>query len=324
MAENCTSFRNEVMFGFWPEAETLSWSAGRIEPLSNHQEIVYRVLSSAHVQSGWYESGDGAFTLASTHVAQLDDNVFDDQGADFIVALVGILRGLRLQREEWQHLRRTPVVVKKLCDFRADCEEMEKAIDIASVFWSQAKPEVKNLAFGALHWHLFAQTYKHDFEKFNAQYMALDACHKLAMESFPGFIKAKLHANRASEMCSQLGIPEPQWARTLDGQTTSFLAERRNALAHEAMYGGKPIGFSCPQDLLFDDNGACVIEKIPGEDGKGKYRQKTRSASEMTLELQGLVARLFLRLIGVENEYTQSECTTAQTIGFSFPVSPAK
>lgn len=28
MAENFTSFRNEVLFGFWPEEKTLSWSAG--------------------------------------------------------------------------------------------------------------------------------------------------------------------------------------------------------------------------------------------------------------------------------------------------------
>lgn len=102
--------------------------------MPNYQEIVGRILSSPKVRSGWYESGDQTFSFESTHVAKLDGNVFDEKGADFIISLVGMLRGLRLQREGWQHLRRTPVAAEKLCDFHADYKQMEKAIEIATTF----------------------------------------------------------------------------------------------------------------------------------------------------------------------------------------------
>jgi hypothetical protein len=67
------------------------------------------------------------------------------------------------------------------------------------------------------------------------------------------------------------------------------VAERRNALVHQALYAGQPIGFAFPEEH-----------------------------AEMELELTGLVARLFLRLLGIDNEYTRSSCTEMQTIGFSF------
>lgn len=293
MVESHTNFRNEVMFGFWPEAKTISWSAGRIEPLQNHQEIVDRVLSSPKVQSGWYEPGGGAFFLDSTHVARLNRSVFDDQGANFIIALVGMLHGLRLQREKWQHLKRTPVETRKLCDFLASKPEVEKTIQIATIFWQQAKPEVRNIAFGALHWHLFAQTYQHDFEKFNAQYTALDACYALAQKSLDGFLKVDKHTDRTRMMCWQLGVPVPAWASP-DKSKVVAVARCRNALVHEAIFADQPIGFAVSSDC-----------------------------HDMMEQLNGLVARLFLRLIGVENEYTRSECTTAQTIGFTFPMSQA-
>ena len=56
------------------------------------------------------------------------------------------------------------------------------------------------------------------------------------------------------------------------------------------MYGGEPVGFTHPVDH------------------KG-----------MEYELTLLVARILLRLLGVDNEYTRSACTTRQTYGFSFP-----
>ncbi len=72
------------------------------------------------------------------------------------------------------------------------------------------------------------------------------------------------------------------------GQKTCALSERRNALTHEAMYGGQPVGFTHPTDH------------------KG-----------MEYELTLLIARLLLRLLGIENEYTRSPRTYYQTIGFN-------
>lgn len=284
----------ETNFGFWPEEWTLNWSGGCIKPLADHQQIVSRLKSESEVEEVWYDAGERTFSLPSTHIAKLDDSFFDNHGADFVILLTGMLRGLRLQREGWQNLKRTPVVALKLCDFYADRSEMEKALGIATDFWKQANHEVRKIAFGVLHWHLFAQTYRLDFERFNGQYTALDTCHALAQKSFPGFLEAKTHADRTRMMCWQLGVPVPDWANSVVTPSNSSKAQVRvavcrNALVHEAMFADQPIGFAA-----------------------------STQCHSMMLELNGLVARIFLRLIGVDNEYTRSGCQSAQRVGFAF------
>jgi hypothetical protein len=68
------------------------------------------------------------------------------------------------------------------------------------------------------------------------------------------------------------------------------LSVRRNALAHEAMYGGAALGFAHPGD-----------------------------AGAMDLGLKSLVARIFLNVLGVHNEYTGSSSTTRQIHLFAKP-----
>ena len=212
-----------------------------------------------------------------------------------MIALFGLLKGQRFQRPEWQHFYKAPVA-SKLNDFLATDAQVSTTLDVATGFWREHTREVQKLAFGALHWHLFAQLYEQQFERFNAQYMALDACAELArlthFSGYPGYPpKHPPHAMRASVLCSCAGVPKPDWAMPISPKEGCALAQRRNALAHEAMYGGEPVGFAYPTDH-----------------------------KRMELELTGLVARIFLRLLGVQNEYTRSPCSTRSMIGFSFPV----
>lgn len=233
------------------------------------------------------------FSLPETHQIHLTASTATDDEANFMIALFGMLKGQRLQRPEWQHFYKTPVA-SKLNDFDASDDQITKTLDIAAEFWRRhTSVEVRKLAFGALHWHLFAQLYEQQFERFNAQYMALDACAELALAiTFPGYPgRRPPHSTRASTLCDCTGVPKPAWVDPQDAETSCALAQRRNDLAHEAMYGGQPVGFSFPT-----------------------------THANMELELTGLVARNFLRLMGVQNEYTQSTCTTRAMHGFSFPV----
>jgi len=231
------------------------------------------------------------FSLPATHLLSFKNHGWTDEGANFVIALFGMLKGRRLQRDEWQHFYKAPID-RKLCDFYATDQEISHALDKASDFWlTHTDSDTRKLAFGALHWHLFAQLYQHEFERFNAQYMALDGCCKLAMKTWSGFPSKYLtHAERPSVLCAQIGVLMPAWAniRTVGAKKTCELADRRNALIHEAIYGDQPVGFSHPKNY-----------------------------SAMELELTGLVARILLRLLGIDNEYTRSECTTRETLGFS-------
>jgi hypothetical protein len=292
-----------VLFGFLSDATPISWDAGcsTIQPLENHCELIAAMGLESGVINGWCyppmrpvradvatPSVPSAFSLPATHQIHLTAPSATDEEANFMIAFFGLLKGQRLQRTEWQHFYKAPVA-SKLNDFIATATEIAKTLDIAIAFWRQQTPEIQKLAFGALHWHLFAQLYEHEFERFNAQYMALDACAKLAKDMcFPGYpTKHPPHAQRASVLCECTGVPRPVWVDPGGGQSSCALALRRNALAHEAMYGGQPVGFAHPVE----------------------HRN-------MELELTGLVARIFLRLLGVSNEYTRSECTTRQKSGF--------
>ena len=120
--------------------------------------------------------------------------------------------------------------------------------------------------------------------------MALDACWKLAQETVEGCPKGRFaHAERAAKLCELLAVPTPEWAIISSGKKDCPLSVRRNELIHEAMYAGHPVGFSYPTE----------------------YRN-------MEKELTYVVARIFLRLLGIENEYTRSQSSSQQTPGFVF------
>lgn len=295
----------EVRFGYLQEPSAIDWSAGTIHPLGDIVSIVERVQTHESAYGDWFyppleqaprnsnETKDAPlipttnFSLPATHLLSFKSQDWTDEGANFIIALFGMLKGRRLQREEWQHFYKVPISQMPTCDFTASKRGIMCALDKASEFWlTHPEPNIRKLAFGALHWHLFAQLYEHDFEKFNAQYMALDACYRLAAE-MKG-LKNSNHSERASVLCDLLEVPTPVWANIPAGQKTCALSERRNALAHEAMYGGQPVGFTHPAEH-----------------------------KDMTLEMTLLVARLLLRLLGIDNGYAHSACTYKQMFGFN-------
>lgn len=301
---------NDVRFGFLMEQTAIDWDAGRIRPLDNHAAVVETITENERAYGGWFypplqpvkqlarESKPApqvptGFSLEPTHMLTLDGDTWTDECANFFIALFGMLKGLRLQREGWQHFYKVPIE-SKLCDFSAKDSEIALAMNKATTFWLHAHPIARKLAYGALHWHLFAQLYEHEFELFNAQYMALDACSELAMEiPWPHYASPTSgrppHASRAEELCRHvLTVPPiPVWAKVKS--KNSAVAMRRNNLIHEAMYGGQPIGFSHPI-----------------------------AHPDMLRELTGLVARILLRLLGIDNGYTQSDCTIRSTHEFRF------
>ncbi len=296
----------ETQFGFLPEPTALDWVGGRIRSLAGHDALVREQLADARWYAGWYYPAltsssrlapDGravpptptTFGLPPTHRVCLNSTNPDPAAENFFIALFGMLKGLRLQREGWQHFYKCPAQRGSLCDFYADDREIAVTLDLATAFWMRhTEPETRKLAFGAIHWHLFAQLYEHEFERFNAQYTALDTCWKLAERTMS--VAANGHAERPRALAVRLCLQTPSWAMPMAaGKNACSLSHRRNLLVHEAMYAGEPVGFAHPQTE-------------PG----------------MELELRGFVARCIFALLGVTNEYTRSAVGSRQTIGFAF------
>lgn len=298
---------SEVRFGFLCERVELSWKEGSVVPLPDFEKIVSRMQSSSGVFEGWIyppcaavrghagAHASAAFELSqyqlpSSHVLKLKTGV-NTERSDFFIAMLGFMKGLRVQREGWTHFYKTPLT-SRLSDFLADKEAIAWALDVASDFLTRnPSPDVLRMAFGALHWHLFSQLYEHEFERFDAQYKALDACYRLAVLTDSSFSEQGGHASRALRLCTHLHIHAPVWVQPLTGvKGDCELSARRNALAHEAMYGGLALGFAHA-----GDSGA------------------------IELGLKSLVARIFLRVLGVDNEYARSSSTTRQMHLFAKP-----
>lgn len=299
-----------IRFGFLNEPLSVSWRYGTIRPVPKFEEIASCFEQSAGVFKGWVYppikavAGQGAatqqawipatFSVPSSHILTPHPDA-DPAHSDFFIALFGFLHGRRLQREGWQHFYKAPLS-RQLCDFVTNKKSTEWALNQALAFCEQhnSKTEVLKLAFGALHWHTFAQLYEHEFERFDAQYKALDACYKLTCLTQPGVRKVP-HAERAFRLCEHFGIESPDWVVPPGNQTdqkTCELAIRRNALAHEALYGGQPLGFAHPVDH-----------------------------GVMDLGLKFLVTRILLCALGIKNEYTQSSATTRMDYAFDCPQS---
>lgn len=297
-----------IRFGFFNEPLSVTWRGGTIKPLPNFEELRSCLEQSPGVHQGWIypplraANGHGAaekqawvpgsFVLPSSHALSLAPET-QPEHSDFIILLFGFLNGRRLQREGWQHFYKAPLK-SQLCDFVADKTSIEWALNKASDFCTRhgGNAEAMKLAWGALHWHTFAQLYEHEFERFDAQYKALDACYKLTSLTHGNLGKLN-HATRAMRLCEHLGVEPPQWVvPTLNaaGKESCELADRRNALAHEAMYGGQPLGFAHPPD-----QGA------------------------VELGLKSLVSRILLSALGIQNEYTRSLSTTRQLHSFEVP-----
>lgn len=292
-------------FGFLIEPISLTWSGGGIEPLPDHGAVVQGVLAHERHYAGWLypplgavqrDSGESkdrptmpvTFALSPTHVLTLCDASAGTEAEDFFIALFGMLQGLRLQREGWQHFYKCPTKLRTLCDFHANGSEIAQTLEVAAAFWRRnSDVSIRKLAFGAIHWHLFAQLYAHEFERFNAQYTAFDACWALATRTTN--VVANGHAERPLALAAALGLVTPSWALPVSAnQKACSLSLRRNALVHEALYAGEPIGFAHP-----------TFER------------------GMELELTGFVARVLLALLGVRNEYTRSPVDTRQYFGFT-------
>lgn len=207
----------QTEFGALLDPCSLTWKGGRIAPLPDHTRITIELSQHHCAHTDWFypptvpvnrspESPlvSTPYSLPATHLLTLELEKDDDEKANFIIALFGMLKGLRLQRSDWQHFYKTPLK-RKLNDFCADDLEIELALEIASDFWEKhPASNIRRLAFGALHWHLFAQLYEHEFERFSAQYTAFDACYKLALELRIRDFSKTNHAERPGKLSAAL------------------------------------------------------------------------------------------------------------------------
>jgi hypothetical protein len=122
------------------------------------------------------------------------------------------------------------------------------------------------------------------FEKVIYLYTALDACFAIARLQHP-LPKRVPHSERIEWMCTLYGVPVPDWADSSVSGSAVIAAIRNDAL-HEALFMGQPLGFALH--------------------GVG-------TGGNLPLEMQALISRLLVALVGGDAGYVHTPVTTRQS-----------
>lgn len=246
---------DQIQFGWLPEKTSYLLPALRIEPVSDFDEVLTSVRESGSIERDWFyppRVGDEPkpaewFKLPFTHVLQLvDEQIGRHRLSTFLVFVLGFLKGLRLIPEPWVHVYRVPTKVHQLQDFHVYQPAISRVLERALEFWRSRSSDSKIAMVGALHWHALGRTYEHPYEVFNAQYTVLDTCWRIHSYAV-GVEPPASHAQRAQILASVYGLDVPEWALVNGKQ--SYLSRLRNALIHEGLWAGEPIGLAHPNEF---------------------------------------------------------------------------
>lgn len=205
---------------------------------------------------------------------------------DFLICVIGFLVGICARPEGYGYLLRTPVSRGKLIDLVVAPSEIARCLDVADGTWLSSTLEQRLLMRSAINALQLAHAYQHQYEELTFTYSALDACYRVAR--LTGLLPGRRddpHWERARRLCRTLGIPTPIWARQIPGASASSrLSRLRNPLAHEALFADEPLGYA--------------VDK-----------------SGVLLQLQALVSRCIVHLLGIGCRYTRTRVTTRQMHG---------
>ena len=270
----------ESDFGWLPETRHYASGSLQISPLESAEHVIQSIREHPRSDGKWLhppliEEGLGAppsmqrplvyapsFQVDPTHVIRTNIPNESRPYLHFQIQVLGLAQGLRLVPRGWTHFYRLCLRPGGLTDLVCTPPDVETILAGAEAFWlSHPAGRTRRLMFGAIHWHLFAQSYLHEFEIFNAEYTVLDTCFRIHCE-IAGTAATPSHSRRPSFLCEQYGIPIPPWA-AVTSTGSCRLADLRNELVHEAQYAGQSIGFAYPPDAYsLDVQLACLNTRL--------------------------------------------------------------
>lgn len=299
MTSTCT-------FGYYPVSIEVETERFAIETLPDHSGVVGDVVSDPYVHKSWIyaprqkisQFGTGnvrlmpysarIFSLPKTHRLTVH-NLNDPGSLDFLIWVLSFFAGMRLTSTEAGFLDATPIKPGLLVDFILRRCTLADAGELGLEYLESVRhdPLARKRLAAAIHALFLAQYPRHlPFETFQYLYMSLDACYSLvAAKESP---KPKVpHAKRIQWMCEKFALPIPAWALA-SAQGASSLSSIRNETFHEGLFFEEPIGFT-----------------IYGGS------QRASNADNVTLQMQALVCRLLVCILGRPNtSYVRSAVDT--------------
>jgi hypothetical protein len=268
-------------FGWWPRNSTIDARVTRVDLLPDFEKIKEAVQNHPCAYDGWFypplqrvrkssaETKDppqvpaSIYELPSTHSITGTVAWMDDDYLHFVIALIGLIDGMRLVPEGWQHFYKAPIHPGRLADLVCDHREIAEVIFVSTDWWQSHSIDERRAMFAALHWFCFSGLYHHEFEEFSAKYTVLDTLDWIHRQQGAAEVP---HAVRPSRLAVDYGLLTPTWAvvsKDAAGKASCRLSSIRNELVHEAKFAGAPIGFAhLPEPSLTLEFGAFLTRLI--------------------------------------------------------------
>lgn len=258
-------------FGFLIDPKAFVCDGFKIAPVLEFDSVLKNFYKSACVSKGWFygpkkelskssaEKRDfeanapivhkSFFQMNSTHQITSTEDYSDDH-LRFLILGYGFLQGLYLTPEGYSYLGRTAYEPNKLNGLLLNRDDYINGMQCINRFYIDSIEEKRNQMFACIHWYLISQSYEFTWDKFDAHYKVMDGIWSLS-----GIAEANKrhkrdyipHPERPVKLAEKYGLILPSWAE-LDSNKKSKLSKLRNALVHEAKYGGYPIGYSYPDE----------------------------------------------------------------------------
>jgi len=261
-----TNLGGSIKFGFLLDDKEFECDGFSIRKLDDFEQSVSWFYDNVHVSDGWVYGSSRSlkktqeeikifkstapivdakpFKLAATHYLVAD--TFSEDHKRFLILGYSFLQGLLLLPEGYQYLKRTPYRSGKLTGLILCRGDGVNGMNVINHFYLRSDEVMRKQMYTVLHWFLMGQSYEHEWEVFNSQYSVLDGLYKLHRLREGPLHPKKVssmapHGSRPKILAEKCGITLPEWA---DGGKAAALCVERNALAHEAIYAGNPIGYA--------------------------------------------------------------------------------
>ena len=250
-------------FGFLIDKRSFEFDCFKIAPKDNFEDILHNFYENAEVSNGWFygrkvtlqknsqEKRDfmsdaptihsSFFEVNPTHTINWSKNCTEEHIRCLILGY-GFVQGLNLIPEGWSHLGRTDYRPGLLNGLSLSHNDYQNGMKQINSFYLESSEDVRNNMFACIHWFLLGQSYEYEWDRFDAQYKVLDGLYNLSG------LKNVSHNYRPISLAKKYNLTLPEWADIREDSSKSKLNILRNALTHEAIYAGQPIGLSYPEE----------------------------------------------------------------------------
>lgn len=286
--------KSSINFGLYPKYLKIKTDVFSVITLPEYESIMKFLDGHPNVDDGWIYAGlqetldlygnvrkkpysGRVFSLPKTHVLELS-GAYLQEDLDFIIWCLSFFTGMRLTSTQGGFLDATPIRPWKLVDFCVAGPNEHDAIQVALNYLNERKLQpLECRRIEAIIHSLFLSQRPQNlhFEKFQYLYMAIDGCFSIMWDNRDRVQHSKkpIHANRIRWMCEEIEIFTPFWA---EGEEN--IASVRNDNFHEAIFFGRPLGFSVFKETSI-------------------HTKK----NDILLQMEALVCRLLVAILGVKD-----------------------